>query len=317
MNHRYLFALEVAPIEAGKTYDELPSHLTLMSRFFCGLRPEQLAEVVCPLLERTKLLELLFEQTTALGPKQLTVHMVAYSNELKHMHNALRNLLDLAKVDYEYPQFIGKGYKPHVTKRDDVQFARGDRKIVKAVCLVEVVAGKRVIRSKFNLGGGTSSHEPLLVFISGSINSGKTTTAKLLTERLDADFINVDDLNDTIPHFNLATDLDTSMDRAIEAINKSLVKGNNVVANYVIRPRDYDRFKDEINTNEQYIITLVPRLDVAKSKRGDRELSEWEIGRVQYHYDTGIAAPEFGHIIDSSDITLEETVEKIMEIVGR
>lgn len=48
----------------------------------------------------------------------------------------------------------------------------------------------------------------MLVFISGSINSGKTTTAKALARKLSADFVNVDDLNDTIPNFNLATDLD-------------------------------------------------------------------------------------------------------------
>lgn len=58
-----------------------------------------------------------------------------------------------------------------------------------------------------------------LIFISGSINSGKTTTAKLLADKLNADFINVDDLNDSIPNFNLATDLDKSMDLAIAKIN--------------------------------------------------------------------------------------------------
>ena len=52
----------------------------------------------------------------------------------------------------------------------------------------------------------------MLVFISGSINSGKTTTARALARKLSADFVNVDDLNDTIPNFNLATDLDKSMD---------------------------------------------------------------------------------------------------------
>ena len=75
----------------------------------------------------------------------------------------------------------------------------------------------------------------MLVFISGSINSGKTTTAKALALELNADFINVDDLNDTIQNFNLATDLDKSMDLAIKTMNESLSKSRNVVANYVVR----------------------------------------------------------------------------------
>ena len=117
----------------------------------------------------------------------------------------------------------------------------------------------------------------MLVFISGSINSGKTTTARALAKKLRADFINVDDLNDTIPNFNLSTDLDKSMNLAIKTINESLADNNNVVANYVVRQKDYDRFKNEINTEEQYVITLAPRLNVAQSNRGGRNLTEWEV----------------------------------------
>jgi cytidylate kinase len=157
----------------------------------------------------------------------------------------------------------------------------------------------------------------MLVFISGSINSGKTVTSKLLAEKLDAQFINVDDLNDTIPNFNLATDLDKSMDLAIATINKHLAEGEDVVANYVVRQKDFDRFAEEINTKEQYVITLAPRLDIAQGKRGERKLSEWEIARVKHHYDTGVASPKFGHIIDNSVMSVEETVDKILEIIHR
>lgn len=156
----------------------------------------------------------------------------------------------------------------------------------------------------------------MLVFISGSINSGKTTTAKALAKRLGADFINVDDLNDTIPNFNLATDLDKSMDLAIAEINKSLARGHDVVANYVVRQTDFDRFKNEISTKDQHVITLAPRLEVAQGKRGGRVLSNWEVQRVKHHYDSGIATPEFGHIIDNSDINIDQTINKILKIIA-
>lgn len=156
----------------------------------------------------------------------------------------------------------------------------------------------------------------MFVFISGSMNSGKTTTAKALAKKLDADFINVDDLNDTIPNFNLATDLDKSMDLAIKTINRSLASHKNVVANYVLRQKDFDRFKHEINTKEQYIITLAPRIEIAQSNRGNRMLTEWEVKRVKHHYDTGIATPKFGYIIDNSDISVAVTVNKILEIIN-
>lgn len=156
----------------------------------------------------------------------------------------------------------------------------------------------------------------MLVFISGSINSGKTTTARALAERIGAAYINVDDLNDTIPNFNLATDLDKSMDLAINTINKYAAGGKDVVANYVVRERDWQRFAKEITTTPQYVVTLAPRLEVAQSQRGDRVLSEWEKSRIKYHYDTGIASPNFGHIIDNSDLTLDETVDTILDIIA-
>lgn len=156
----------------------------------------------------------------------------------------------------------------------------------------------------------------MLVFISGSINSGKTSTSKALAKKLGAAFVNVDDLNDTIPDFNLATDLDKSMNLAIQTINNYTKQGEDVIANYVVRQNDFDRFEHEIETQPQIVITLAPRLEVARSKRGDRELSDWEVSRIKHHYDTGIASPKFGHTIDSSDLTLDETVDSILRIIA-
>lgn len=62
---------------------------------------------------------------------------------------------------------------------------------------------------------------------------------------------------------------------------------------------------------------LAPRLQVAQGNRGGRVLSDWEVSRVQYHYDTGVATPKFGHIIDNSDINVDATVDKILDIITR
>lgn len=159
----------------------------------------------------------------------------------------------------------------------------------------------------------------MLVFLNGSINSGKTSTAKALAKKIVAEFVDVDTLSATIPNFDFhsAADLEKSMDLAIQTINSYTAEGKDVVANYVVRQEDYERFEDEIDTKEQYFITLSPRLEVAQSKRGSRELKNWEVERIKYHYDTGIATPKFGYIIDNSDIGLDETVDKILEYIGR
>ena len=153
----------------------------------------------------------------------------------------------------------------------------------------------------------------MLIFISGSINSGKTTTSKALAKKIKAILVNVDDLNDTIPNFNLATDLDKSMDLAIKTINRYLAEGKDVVANYVVRQKDFERFAKEINTNKQLIVTLAPSIDVAQSNRGRKKLTKWEVQRIKHHYDTRIAAPKFGYIIDNSKLSINETVARIIE----
>ena len=60
----------------------------------------------------------------------------------------------------------------------------------------------------------------MVIFISGSINSGKTTTAKALAKKLEAEFIDIDDLNDRIPNFDLSKDISKGITLAINEINK-------------------------------------------------------------------------------------------------
>ncbi len=151
MKHLYLFTLEITPLEVGKTYDELPSHLTLMSRFLSELPAEELANKVRPLFAQTAPVHLVFGETMELGPKKVTAHMVDSLDE-KRLHNNVYKLLDYLKVEYQYPEFIGGNHKPHVTARDGMQFMPSDKRTVSAAYLIEIVDSKRVIRAKLGLG---------------------------------------------------------------------------------------------------------------------------------------------------------------------
>lgn len=149
----------------------------------------------------------------------------------------------------------------------------------------------------------------MLVFISGSINSGKSTTAKLLAEKLGAEFIDFDDLRTRSRE--LEKDIPKVFEKGIQKINQLAAEGKSVVTNYVIRPEDYEMLQQKLKVDKQYYFTLAPRLEVVLSHRG-RRMSDWEYERVKYHYATGIPQPPFGEIIDNSDMSVEETAEKIM-----
>lgn len=151
MKHLYLFTLEITALKIGKVYNELPSHLTLMSRFLSELPAEELANKVRPLFAQTTPVHLVFGETVELGPKKVTAHMVD-SPEENQLHNDLYNILDNLKVEYQYPEFIGDNHKPHVTARDGMQLMSGTKRSVSTAYLIEIVDAKRVIRAKLGLG---------------------------------------------------------------------------------------------------------------------------------------------------------------------
>lgn len=155
----------------------------------------------------------------------------------------------------------------------------------------------------------------MLVFINGSVNAGKTTAAKLLAQKLGAEFLDIDEIAHSIPNFDLSKDIPQAIQMSIDKINELNRDGKSVIANYVLRQEDYKQLVKSLQVNKQYFITLAPRLEVARSDRG-RGLNDWEYHRIKHHYDSGIANPSFGMIIDNSDITPQQTVEKIIAIIN-
>lgn len=65
--------------------------------------------------------------------------------QMKHLY--LRKLLDVASVEYQYPEFIGENHKPHVTARQGAHFDVDSELTSHFVYLIEVVDTRRVIRS--------------------------------------------------------------------------------------------------------------------------------------------------------------------------
>lgn len=151
MSHLYLLTLEIEPLEIGKVYGGLPSHLTLMSRFLSALAPEQLSSIVEPLFATAKPVNVLFGSTIELGPKKVIAHMVDSPDE-RLLHSQLQTLLEEAGVIFQYPQFIGSNHKAHVTQRDGKDFPPESQLISSAAYLIEVIDGQRIVRSRFYLG---------------------------------------------------------------------------------------------------------------------------------------------------------------------
>jgi len=148
MKHLYLFTLEIVPLKVGKAYDELPSHLTLMSRFLSELSPDRLASHVQHVFVQTDPVILTIGRVEGLGPKKVAAHMVSSPSEMA-LHNELHKNLSALGVAFQYPQFIGMNHRAHVSVREGVMLREGQRHVSLVVYLIEVVDKKRVVRAKF------------------------------------------------------------------------------------------------------------------------------------------------------------------------
>lgn len=150
----YILTLELSPLNVGEMYNPLPSHLTLVSRFWTSLTPEELAKLVKPVFERINKITLLFGETAFLGPQKKEVSLISLNDELRQLHAKLFKLLRSINVEFTNPHWVGGGFKPHITKRNNVDFPIGYKQTTESAYLIEIEIKNnkhfRFVRDKFN-----------------------------------------------------------------------------------------------------------------------------------------------------------------------
>lgn len=160
----------------------------------------------------------------------------------------------------------------------------------------------------------------MILLLNGSINAGKTTVSKQIVQMLPRTaHVEVDDLHDFVEWMPLEESIPLNMANTVAVTRNFVAFGLNVVISCPLRQEDYDYLARELTPLGVPIhtVTLSPALAVALTNRGTRELTEWELRRIPYHYETGISAPPFGIIIDNTDQTPEETARQILEMIEK
>ena len=155
----------------------------------------------------------------------------------------------------------------------------------------------------------------MIVFINGSINSGKSTLARLLANKLEnCAVLEIDSLRDFIDWMPLEVAIPINLENAVLLIKNFDKNGLNVVIPYPLSEKNYDFIKTNLSKLESkiYYFTLAPKLEEVLKDRGKRKLDDWERERIKYHYKTGINSPSFGKIIDNTNQTPEETLKIIL-----
>ena len=154
----------------------------------------------------------------------------------------------------------------------------------------------------------------MIIFLSGSINSGKTTIANLLKNEFPRTaHIEVDTIHDMYEWMPLEEAIPLNLKNTLSLTMNLIKEDMNVIISYPLSRDEYEFFNKHLPLEVQrFFFTLNPRIDYAHTNRGTRELTEWEVERIKHHYSTGINNPGFGITIDNTMQSPDETLSDIL-----
>jgi predicted kinase len=158
----------------------------------------------------------------------------------------------------------------------------------------------------------------MIILLNGSINAGKTTVAKWVTKLLpNTAHVEVDALRDFVRFLPLAESIPINLENAASVTKNLVRRGYHVVISYPLSEEDHAYLAGELAECGVPIhtFTLSPRLEVAVTNRGARELTVGEIARVREQYAAGIHNPPFGLCIDNSEQHPGETARILLDMV--
>jgi len=159
----------------------------------------------------------------------------------------------------------------------------------------------------------------MIVFINGSINSGKSTIAKMLVDKIgNCVNLELDRFHEFLEWMPIGEVIPINLKNAVSLIKNYLEMGFNIVVPYPLSQKNYDYLMENLkNLNTKILVfTLAPKIEKVLTNRGNRELNDLEISRIKYHYEIGINNPSFGKIIDNTNQTSEETLKIILNEIG-
>lgn len=160
----------------------------------------------------------------------------------------------------------------------------------------------------------------MILFLNGSINSGKSTIAKLLAAKIsNSAVIEIDALHEMIDWMPIDQAVPINLENAVSVIKNFTHHGISCIVPYPLSQKNYEYMTanlSKLGADIRFITLAPPLAEALKNRSGKRELTDRERERIKHHYDIGIHAPSFGEIIDNSEQTPKETAEMILKNIS-
>lgn len=159
----------------------------------------------------------------------------------------------------------------------------------------------------------------MVILLNGSINSGKTTVGKYIASLgMGIAHIEVDSLREFIRWMPLKDSIEINLENAaLVAINFHKRNIDSVIT-IPLSEDDYNFLGSMLQSaGISYIaIALNPGVPELKKNRGGRELTEWELNRIDELAVEGSVAPSFCEVINNSELSVEATAKKVLQLAG-
>lgn len=154
------------------------------------------------------------------------------------------------------------------------------------------------------------------LWLSGSINSGKSTVSTILGKKLKMAVVELDTFSTFVENFLTFEEyLKLNYEIFSEIVEVYNKRNIGVIIIYPLGEKTYLNIKDKLNNFEIY--TIDPSLEIVLMDRGERKLSDWERERIKYHYENNIHNASFAKRVDTRNKTPEETADEIIMTYGK
>jgi hypothetical protein len=154
----------------------------------------------------------------------------------------------------------------------------------------------------------------MVICINGSINSGKSTIARLLAEHLrDARFVEGDD------HDGHELPFEQMIARAVQRLAAIITEAQEtLVIAYPLRETDFAILRQAAAASRRplLVVTLAPPLEVVLAPRGARRLDDGERARIREMYAEGYHARPFSDLVIGGEPTPDAVVAAILELTA-
>lgn len=158
----------------------------------------------------------------------------------------------------------------------------------------------------------------MIIFINGSINSGKTTVAKELQNKIpNCAVVEMDAFHDFVPWMELEEALPLNYKNAVDVIRNFAAAALTVIVPYPLSKVRFEELSVALKDfGPIHAITLNPDLVAVLQNRGTRKLTGAEQKRIQYHYKIGINDPGYGEMVNNTNQSVDQTAKAILKIIG-